>query len=35
MEEASDADYVVILDRGQIVARGTPVELKMNIQVTL
>lgn len=28
MEEASDADYVVILDRGQIVARGTPVELK-------
>lgn len=28
MEEASDADYVVILDRGQIVARGTPIELK-------
>lgn len=28
MEEASDADYVVILNRGQIVARGTPVELK-------
>lgn len=28
MEEASDADYVVILDRGQIVARGIPVELK-------
>lgn len=28
MEEASDADYVVILDRSQIVARGTPVELK-------
>ena len=28
MKEASDADYVVILDRGQIVARGTPVELK-------
>ena len=28
MEEASDADYVVILDSGQIVAKGTPVELK-------
>ncbi len=28
MEEAADADYVVILDAGKIVARGTPVELK-------
>ncbi len=28
MEEASDADYVVILDSGRIVAEGTPVELK-------
>lgn len=28
MEEASDADYVVILDAGKIVAEGTPVDLK-------
>ncbi len=28
MEEAADADYVVILDRGKIVAEGTPYELK-------
>ena len=28
MEEASDADYVVILDGGQIVAEGTPLQLK-------
>ena len=28
MEEAADADYVVILDSGVIVAEGTPVELK-------
>lgn len=28
MEEASDADYVVILDNGSIVAEGTPLELK-------
>ncbi len=28
MEEAVDADYVVILDRGSIVAEGTPLELK-------
>lgn len=28
MEEAADADYVVILDSGTIVAHGTPVELK-------
>ncbi len=28
MEEAADADYVVILDKGKIGASGTPVELK-------
>lgn len=28
MEEAADADYVVILSAGQIAAKGTPVELK-------
>ncbi len=28
MEEAADADYVVILDRGRIAAEGTPLELK-------
>lgn len=28
MEEAADADYVVILDSGQIAAEGTPLELK-------
>jgi len=28
MEEAADADYVVILDNGQIAAKGTPLELK-------
>ena len=28
MEEAADADYVVILDRGSIVAEGTPLMLK-------
>ncbi len=28
MEEAADADYVVILDHGQIVAEGTPLTLK-------
>ena len=28
MEEASDADYVVILDNGKIAAQGTPLELK-------
>ena len=28
MEEASEADYVIILDGGQIAAEGTPVELK-------
>lgn len=28
MEEAAEADYVVILDGGQIAAEGTPLELK-------
>ena len=28
MEEAADADYLVILDHGEIVAEGTPHELK-------
>lgn len=28
MEEAADADFVVILDRGQLIAEGTPLELK-------
>lgn len=28
MEEATDADYVVILDSGRIVAEGTPLEMK-------
>ncbi|MBR5520221.1 MAG: ABC transporter ATP-binding protein [Clostridia bacterium] len=28
MEEAADADYVVILDQGRIAAEGTPLELK-------
>lgn len=28
MEEAADADYVVILDSGRVAAKGTPVELK-------
>ncbi len=28
MEEAAEADYVVILDHGQIAAEGTPLELK-------
>lgn len=28
MEEAADADYVVILDSGKIVAEGSPVDLK-------
>ncbi|MDE7164678.1 MAG: ABC transporter ATP-binding protein [Clostridiales bacterium] len=28
MEEAADADYVVILNAGKVVANGTPVELK-------
>lgn len=28
MEEAADADYVVLLDHGQIAAEGTPLQLK-------
>lgn len=28
MEEAADADYIVILDSGKIVAEGSPIELK-------
>lgn len=28
MEEAADADYVVIIDSGELVAQGTPIELK-------
>lgn len=28
MEEASEADYVVILDKGEIVGEGTPIDLK-------
>ena len=28
MEEAADADYVVILDSGAIAAEGTPLDLK-------
>ena len=28
MEEAAEADYVVILDSGKIAAEGTPLELK-------
>lgn len=28
MEEAADADYVVILDNGKIAAKGTPLQLK-------
>lgn len=28
MEEAADADYVLILDRGKIAVEGTPLELK-------
>ncbi len=30
MEEAADADYVVIIDAGKIVAEGTPIQLKNN-----
>ena len=28
MEEAAKADYVVVIDHGEIVAKGTPTELK-------
>lgn len=30
MEEAADADYIIILDSGKISAEGTPLELKNN-----
>ncbi len=30
MEEVADADYVIILDRGQIAAEGSPLTLKNN-----
>lgn len=29
MEEAAGSDYVIVIDRGEIVAKGTPAELKM------
>lgn len=35
MEEAADADYVVILDSGAISAQGTPLELKTHIPAIL
>jgi len=28
MEEAAESDYIIIIDHGEIVARGTPLELK-------
>ncbi|MPM46871.1 Daunorubicin/doxorubicin resistance ATP-binding protein DrrA [bioreactor metagenome] len=28
MEEAAESDYVIVLDHGEIAAKGTPVELK-------
>ena len=28
MEETRDANHVVILDKGEVIARGTPAELK-------
>ena len=28
MEEAAEADYIVILDHGKIAAKGTPLQLK-------
>lgn len=31
MEEAAEADYVVIIDDGKISAEGTPLELKIFI----
>lgn len=30
MEEAAEADYIVILDKGKISAKGTPLQLKNN-----
>ena len=35
MEEAVDADYVVILDAGKIAAEGTPLELKNQFTVLI
>lgn len=35
MEEAAEADYVVILDSGKIAAEGSPLELKIHILATL
>lgn len=34
MEEAADADYVVILDKGKIAAEGTPLSLKTSTPAT-
>ena len=31
MEEAASADYVVVIDEGSVVAKGTPTELKIAI----
>ena len=28
MEEANEADYIVVIDKGKIVAKGSPLELK-------
>ena len=28
MEEANNSDYVIVIDHGEIVASGTPAELK-------
>lgn len=28
MEEAAESDYIIVIDHGEIVAKGTPVELK-------
>jgi multidrug/hemolysin transport system ATP-binding protein len=28
MEEAAEADYIVVIDSGKIAAKGTPLELK-------
>ncbi len=28
MEEAAESDYVIVIDHGEVVAKGTPVELK-------
>ena len=34
MEEAANADHVVIIDKGKIVVEGTPAFLKKNTVVT-